>query len=78
MEALQRIDERLADIQAQIAEIRVIYDSHSRRLDKLESEIYGNGRAGLATQLRAVLWLASGSLTFAALILAQTIAAWLH
>lgn len=75
---LERLDARLNDIQASIAEIRTIYESQSRRIDKLEHEIWGNGRAGLATQIRAILWIASGTLAFAALVLAETVKAWIH
>ena len=46
-EHLEKIDARLADIQGAIAEIRMIYAAQSRRIDRLESEIFGNGRVGI-------------------------------
>ena len=76
-EHLEKIDARLADIQGAIAEIRMIYAAQSRRIDRLESEIFGNGRVGLATQLRAVLWMLSGALGFLAILAANVISAWL-
>lgn len=76
-EHLEKIDARLADIQGAIAEIRTIYAAQSRRIDRLESEIFGNGRVGLATQVRAVLWMLSGALGFLAILAANVISAWL-
>ena len=76
-EHLEKIDARLADIQGMIAEIRTIYAAQSRRIDRLESEIFGNGRVGLATQVRAVLWMLSGALGFLAILAANVISAWL-
>lgn len=76
-EYLEKIDARLADIQGAIAEIRTIYAAQSRRIDRLESEIFGNGRVGLATQVRAVLWMLSGALGFLAILAANVISTWL-
>lgn len=76
-EHLEKIDARLADIHGAIAEIRTIYAAQSRRIDRLESEIFGNGRVGLATQVRAVLWMLSGALGFLAILAANVISAWL-
>lgn len=74
---IQTIDRRLEDIQINIAEMRMIYQSQARRLERLEHEVFGNGRAGLSTQVRAVLWIASGCLAFLSLLAANAIAAWL-
>jgi len=76
-EHLEKIDARLADIQGVIAEIRTIYAAQSRRIDRLESEIFGNGRVGLSTQVRAVIWMLSGALGFLAILAANVISAWL-
>jgi len=76
-EHLEKIDARLADIQEVIAEIRTIYAAQSRRIDRLESEILGNGRVGLSTQVRAVIWMLSGALGFLAIRAANVISAWL-
>lgn len=72
-----KINERLDDIQCAMSEIRVIYDGQARQLERLEHEVFGNGRAGLSTQVRAVLWIASGCLGFLALLAANVVTAWL-
>lgn len=77
-ERFAELSKRLEDIQVAIAEIRVIYESQAKRLGRVEDVIFGNSRAGLATQVRAVLWIASGSLGFLALIVANIISAWLR
>ncbi len=74
---LEKIDARLADIQASMAEIRMMYDAHSRRIERVEHEIFGNGRAGLSAQVRAILFIVSGLLGFACLLAANVISAWL-
>ncbi len=75
--SFEKIDERLRDIQAAIAEIRMIYDAQSKRIERLENEIFGNGRTGLATQVRAILWMLSGALGFLAILAANVISVWL-
>lgn len=62
----------IREIQTAVAEINMIYASQSKRIEKLEHEIFGNGRVGLAVQVRAILWIASGSFVLISLILAQT------
>lgn len=74
---LIKIDERLHDIQIAISEIRTIYQSHAKRLERIENEIFGNGRAGLAVQVRAILWIAGGCLGFLGLIVVQIIRVWI-
>jgi hypothetical protein len=74
---MRKIDRRLEDIQISMAEVRMIYESQARRLERLEHEVFGNGRAGLSTQVRAVLWIASGCLAFLALLTANVVTAWL-
>ena len=71
---LDKLDHRLRDLQQGLAEIRTLYEAHHKRLDRIENTLYGNGQAGLSTKVTAILWIASGSLTFVALIAAQTIA----
>lgn len=73
----EKIDARLADIQAFMAEMRIMCDAHSRRIERVEHEIFGNGRAGLSTQVRAILFIVSGLLGFASLLAANVISAWL-
>ncbi|HON69360.1 MAG TPA: hypothetical protein PLS23_23005 [Phycisphaerae bacterium] len=73
----QRLEEKITDIQAGIAEIRTIYDAHSRRIERVEHELFGNGRAGLSAQVRAILFIVSGLLGFVSLLAANVIAAWL-
>ncbi|RMF99614.1 MAG: hypothetical protein D6741_08205 [Planctomycetota bacterium] len=76
-ELVEKIESKLDEMHAFMVETRVIYDAHQRRLDRLESEVFGNGKPGIATQIRAVLWIASGCLGFLALIACQLIASWL-
>lgn len=74
---LARIAERLDDIQLSTREIRVIYKAQAARLERLEGAVFGNGRPGLATQVRAILWIASGCLAFLALVVVQVVRAWI-
>ena len=74
---LEKIDARLADIQASMAEMRMMYDAHSRRIERVEHELFGNGRTGLSAQVRAILFIVSGLLGFVSLLAANVIAAWL-
>ena len=48
---LDMIDQRLADVQAGIAEMRSIYDSQSKRIDRLERCLFGNGSMGLIEKM---------------------------
>jgi len=72
----QRLEQKISDIQAGIAEIRSIYDAHSKAIERLERTIYGNGSTGLATKVSAILWMSSAIAGFMALLLAQAIASW--
>ncbi len=76
--SFEKIDERLRDIQAAIAEIRMIYDMQSKRIERLENEIFGNGRTGLATQVRAILWMLSGVLGFVSIIAVHVATVWIR
>jgi hypothetical protein len=70
---IERIDARLSDIQQMLAEVRVMYDSHHRRIERLEGTLYGNGSTGLTAKVSAILWLASAIAGFVALLVAKTI-----
>lgn len=74
---LARIAERLDDIQLSTREIRMIYKAQAARLERLESVVFGNGRPGLATQVRAILWIASGCLAFLILVVVRIVSAWI-
>jgi hypothetical protein len=69
---------QLADIQAGIAEIRVIYADHHRRLDRAEKTLFGNGSTGLCTKVSAILYLSSAIAGFVVMLLAQAISDWIH
>lgn len=75
-EYFHKLEERLADVQAGIAEIRVIYEAQTKRLDRVEKTLFGNGNTGLCTKVSAILWLSSVIAGFVVLLLSQTIAAW--
>lgn len=77
MEYFRRMEERLADVQAGIAEIRTIYEAQQHRLDRVEATLYGNGSTGLCTKVSAILWLSSSIAAFVALLLGQAVAAWM-
>jgi len=63
---LQSLDSRFADVQASIAEIRAIYQSHDDRLDRIERCIYGNGNGkGLITQVAVISAIVYGFLFIA-------------
>lgn len=80
LEQFRRLEERLADVQAGIAEIRTIYEAHQKRLDRVEATIYGNGSTGLCTKVSAILWITTGIAGFVGVLLAESlssaIAAW--
>lgn len=72
----QRLEEKITDIQAGIAEIRTIYDAHSKAIERMERTLFGNGSTGLCTKVSAILWMSSAIAGFVALLLAQAIASW--
>lgn len=72
----QRLEEKITDIQAGIAEIRTIYDAHSRAIERMERTLFGNGSTGLCTKVSAILWMSSAIAGFVAVLLAQAIASW--
>lgn len=74
----QRLESKINDIQAGIAEIRSIYDAHSKAIDRLERTIFGNGNTGLATKVSAILWMSSAIAGFVAVLLAQAVATWIR
>ncbi len=74
----RRLEEKISDIQAGIAEIRSIYDAHSKAIDRLERTIFGNGSTGLATKVSAILWMSSAIAGFVAVLLAQAVATWIR
>ena len=73
LEQFRRLEERLADVQAGIAEIRTIYESQQRRLDRVEATLYGNGATGLCTKVSAILWLSSAIAGFVGVLLAESL-----
>jgi hypothetical protein len=91
LEILSRLDaqkaqteDQMADIRRSIAEIRTLYEAHHRRLDgmdesltRINHELWGNGRAGLSVQVRAILWIASGTLGFLVILAAEVFSKWL-
>lgn len=72
----QRLEEKITDIQAGIAEIRTIYDAHSKAIERLERTLFGNGNAGVCTKVSAILWMSSAIAGFVVVLLAQAIASW--
>lgn len=77
LEQREQFREQLADIQAGIAEIRIIYGNQQRRLDRVEKTLFGNGSTGLCTKVSAILYLSSAIAGFLVLLVAQTLSAWL-
>lgn len=73
---LNRMDRRLQDIQTNMAEIRAIYDVQQKRLDRLEGEVWGNGRAGLAVKVNAIIYGLGVIGAMTAALLGETLAAW--
>jgi len=73
----EKLERRIADIQAGIAEIRTIYDSHSKAIDRIDRTLYGNGTAGLLTKVSAILWMSSAIAGFVAVLLAHAISSWI-
>lgn len=68
---LTRLDKRLEQVQEGLHEIRTLYESHAKRIERIEHEVFGNGRTGLAVQVRAILWIASGCLGFLVVLAAE-------
>ena len=73
----EKLEQRIADIQSGIAEIRTIYETHSRAIERIERTLFGNGNAGLCTKVSAILWMSSAIAGFVAVLLAQAIARWI-
>lgn len=76
--------ELVKELRSSIAEMRRMYEAHHRRLNgiddnltRINHELWGNGRAGLAVQVRAILWIASGTLGFLVILAAEVFAKWL-
>lgn len=72
----EKFEQRLIDIQSGIAELRTIYDAHSRAIERIERTLYGNGDTGLCTKVSAILWISSGVAGFVILLAVRAIAAW--
>lgn len=75
---LRALHAKLDEIREQLHQHGALLESWSRRIDRLEGEIWGNGQAGLAVRVRALLWLASGMAGMLGLILAQIVVQWLR
>lgn len=84
-ERLAKLDGRLADILAGISEIRAVYDSQQKRLDRVEKEVWGNDRPGLVAKVNTLcygqerlwrgFWAAIGSVS---VVFLDRIIAWLR
>lgn len=74
----QRLEEKISDIQAGVAEIRTVYESQQRRIDRIERTLFGNGAPGLCTKVSAILWLSSAIAGFVVVLLGQAVAAWVR
>jgi len=72
----EKFEQRLIDIQSGIAELRTIYDAHSRAIERIERTLYGNGDTGMCTKVSAILWISSGVAGFVILLAVRAIAAW--
>jgi hypothetical protein len=46
-------------------------------ITRINHELWGNGRAGLSVQVRAILWIASGTLGFLVILAAEVFSKWL-
>ena len=76
--------EFMKELRSSLAEMRSLYEAHHRRLatvdeslTRINHELWGNGRAGLAVQVRAILWIASGTLGFLVILTAEVLSKWL-
>jgi len=76
-ERLERIEKKLDEIREYIIEANTIRKEHDKRIGRVEHELFGNGRTGLSTQVRAIVWMLSGVLGFLAFLAANAISAWL-
>lgn len=63
----------LSEIREFIAEIRVIYESQQKRLDKIESCLFGNGKLGIAQKVAIMVSIAN----FLILVVSNILVAWL-
>ena len=70
---LQRMETKLDDIREQVAELRTIWPSMVRRIDRVEGEIYGNGKTGIIAKINGLLWMGAASLPLITAILAYLI-----
>lgn len=71
---LSRVENRLGEMHNEILDMQHIQTSHGKRIDRVEHELFGNGRAGLAVQVRAILWIATGCLAFLVMMAAEMVA----
>ncbi|HPU07472.1 MAG TPA: hypothetical protein PLO20_13110 [Thermogutta sp.] len=76
--------EFMKELRSSLAEMRSLYEAHHRRLagvdeslTRINHELWGNGRTGLAVQVRAILWIASGTLGFLVILAAEVFSKWL-
>ncbi len=75
---LAALHAKLDEIRQELHQQGAMMEAWTRRVDRLEAEIWGNGQAGLAVRVRALLWLASGMAGMLGLILAQIVVQWLR
>lgn len=66
----KQITEQILEIREFIAEIRTIYDSQQKRIERIEKCLFGNGRLGIAHQVAIIVAVANAIL----LILSNVIA----
>jgi len=75
-ERMDRIEQKLDHIQAVVSEFLARCPMHDRRIQRVEAAIWGNGSAGLAVKVNAIVWAISGLAGLLGLVAARTISVW--
>lgn len=77
LDQFRRIDARLGEIATGIAEIKTLHGECSKRIDRTEKTLFGNGSTGLTTKVNAIIWLSSAIAGFVVLLAGSAISAWI-
>jgi hypothetical protein len=58
VDRLQRIEDKLDAIRMSLAEVSGMVPILAQRVERLEREVWGNGRVGLTVKVNTIVWLA--------------------
>lgn len=73
---IERIETKLEAIHAALAEMSARCPMMGRRIERIESAIWGNGNVGLAVKINAIVWAIGAIAGVVGLVAARTISVW--